>query len=138
MFLLDTNILSLLHSGNETVKSHLAAARMPIATTVVTEAEILRARYEYLLKAADSQHLLRAQEWLTKSLEFLATYIVIRIDENVATTFESLKQQKGLRSMGRADMLIACVALTYRATLVTGNTKDFAAVPRLKLVDWTR
>ncbi len=138
MYVLDTNILSLLYAGNATVLARIQAARMPVATTIVTEAEILQARFAYFLKAENSQHALRAQEWLEKSREFLKTYIVIRFDEAAAATWDALRQQKVIGKMGRADLLIACIALANRATLVTANVKDFAHVPRLKIVDWTR
>ena len=138
MYVLDTDILSLIHAGDETVVERLRGAQMPVATTIVTKAEILQARFAYLLKAENAEHVMRAQEWLGKSLAVLATYVVIQFDEAAANTFDTLRRQKGIGRMGRADMLIACIALANRATLVTANVKDFERVPQLKIVDWTK
>lgn len=38
--------------------------------------------------------------------------------------------------MGRADMLIACIALAHNALLVTRNTKDYKNVAGLRLDNW--
>jgi tRNA(fMet)-specific endonuclease VapC len=34
------------------------------------------------------------------------------------------------------DLLIAAVALNHDLTVVSNNTKDFAHIPGLRLVDW--
>lgn len=39
--------------------------------------------------------------------------------------------------VGAMDMLIAAHALALGATLVTNNTKDFAKITKLKLVNWS-
>jgi predicted nucleic acid-binding protein len=38
--------------------------------------------------------------------------------------------------MGRADMLIACIALAHDALLVTRNTKDYKDVAGLRVAYW--
>ena len=38
--------------------------------------------------------------------------------------------------MGRADMLVASIALAHRATLVTRNLRHFSKVPDLATVNW--
>ena len=43
---------------------------------------------------------------------------------------------KGMSKIGRADMLIASLALSRRATLVTRNLRHFRQVPQLNLVNW--
>ena len=50
--------------------------------------------------------------------------------------FGRFHAEKKYRKIGRADLLIACIALAHNATLVTRNTKDFAVVPGLKLENW--
>lgn len=53
MVLLDTDILSLLTQGRPRVTARAEAATETIGITIVTSIEILRARFEFLLKAAD-------------------------------------------------------------------------------------
>ena len=68
MYLLDSDILSLLHAGHERVgRRREDVDPADVATTVITKAEILRARCEFLLKAADAHQFLRAQYWLEQS-----------------------------------------------------------------------
>ncbi len=53
-----------------------------------------------------------------------------------AAEFDRLRENRKLRKIGRADLLIACVALANRATLVTRNLKHFRQVPGLQVEDW--
>jgi len=43
---------------------------------------------------------------------------------------------KELRKIGRADLLIASIALAKNATLVTRNVGHFKLIPGLKTVNW--
>jgi predicted nucleic acid-binding protein len=62
MYVLDSDILSLVHAGHERVGQRREDVDpADVATTVISKAEILRARCEFLLKAADSEQMLRAQ-----------------------------------------------------------------------------
>jgi len=138
MMVLDTDTLSLFHRGQEQVVERLAsaAATEDIATTVITQAEILRARFDFLLKASDSIQLQRAQQWADASQALLEDLEILRIDADVVSRFDKLKAQKKLRKVGRADLLIASVVLACDATLVTRNLKHFRQVPKLKVVNW--
>lgn len=42
----------------------------------------------------------------------------------------------GSRGIGRADLLIASIALTQRATLVTRNLRHFRHIPGLSFANW--
>ena len=69
MYVLDSDILSLVHAGHERVGQRREDVDpADVATTVISKAEILRARCEFLLKAADAEQLLRAQYWLEQGL----------------------------------------------------------------------
>jgi tRNA(fMet)-specific endonuclease VapC len=107
-----------------------------IATTVITQAEVLRARYEFLLKARDGRELLRAQQWLDRSESLLADFRIVPIDAGVSARFDRLRSQKKLKKIGRADLLIASIALTHEATLVSRNLKDFRQVAGLRVENW--
>jgi len=137
MYILDSDILSLFHAGNENVGQRMDAVDpAELATSIVTKVEILRARYAFLLNASDGEQLLRAQHWLHQSEELLEDIEVIPFDEAAATQFDALRNKKQLKKVGRADLLISSIALAQRATLVTRNLKDFQQVPNLKLENW--
>ncbi len=137
MYLLDTDILSLLHRGHTIVRQHVARVDpAEIATTVVTKIQILQARYDFILRASDSSELLRAQSWLSRSESLLSRIAIVPLTETSADEFDRLRTQMRLRKIGRADLLIACIALANRATLVTRNLRHFQQVPNLKLENW--
>ena len=68
---------------------------------------------------------------------FLRTFATVPFDESAGLHFAKLVAMKSLKNTGRADLLIACVALAHGATLVTRITKEFAGIPSLKLENWT-
>ncbi len=136
MTLLDTDTLSLLLAGNPTVLARLRRAEEHLAITVVTKLEILQGRFDFLLKASDGAQLQRAQLWLDQTEVRLDHWAVVRVNAVVAVEFDRLRQLKTLRKVGRADMLIAGIALAHRATLVTRNLRDFRRIPGLILENW--
>ncbi len=131
MILLDTDIASLFYAGHIQVTERITKSdpTETVGTTIITEAEMLRARYEFLLKASDGQQLQRAQEQLERTREFLDDLVVVRVEVASAREFDRLRQDKKLKGIGRADLLIGCIALAHRATLVTRNVRHFKENP---------
>ena len=107
-----------------------------VATTIITAIEILRGRHDFLLKASNGNQLLRAQRLLQSSEEMLQTLAIIPVERTSAAVFDRLRQDKKLKKMGRADLLIASIALANRATLVTRNLKRFRQIHGLQLENW--
>jgi tRNA(fMet)-specific endonuclease VapC len=136
MTLLDTDILSLAMAGNPTVLARMRRAQDDVAVTVITKIQLLRGRHDFLLKASDGEQLQRAQLWLDRTETALEGWDVVRIDANAAAEFDRLRQLKTLRKIGRADLLIAAIALASRAKLATRNTRDFRQVPGLTVENW--
>jgi tRNA(fMet)-specific endonuclease VapC len=137
MHLLDTNIVTALYAGNERVMNRLRDLDDPqVGITIITKAELLRGRIDYLLKATDGESLLRAQFLLTQTEQLLNDLRIIPFEQTAVEQFERLKSQRSLRKMGRSDLLIASIAIAHRATLVTRNLKDFQLVSNLKLTNW--
>ena len=138
MILLDTDTVSLFHAGHPHVTARLAKieATETVGTTIITYAEIMRARFEFLLKASDGTQLRRAQAGLDSSQALLNDLPTIDVDEAASREFDRLRQDKKLRKLGRADLLIACIALVNRATLVTRNLRHFRQVPGLRVENW--
>ena len=137
MYLLDTDTLTHLHAGNPRVVEHLQAVEDPdIGITIITKIELLRGRFDFMLKAATGPELLRAQQLLLRTEELLTQIIVVPVDEASAIQFERLRLIKRLSKIGRADLLIASIALAHKATLVTRNRRHFQQVPGLVVVNW--
>ncbi len=137
MYLLDTDTLSRLYAGNINVVARLKAVEeSEVGITIITKAEVLRGRIDYLLKAETGGDLLKAQELLFRTEEFLRELLIIPINQAASLEFERLRAVSNLRKIGRADLLIASVALANRATLVTRNTRHFKQVPGLRVENW--
>jgi predicted nucleic acid-binding protein len=89
-----------------------------------------------LLKAADEEELRKAMERFRQAEAMLADFLVLPVDEGAVQQFGRLRKDKKLKKVGRADLLIACIALAQDALLATRNTKDFSLVPGLRLENW--
>ena len=138
MYVLDTDTLSLLFTGHAGVLAKQATVpSSEIATTIVARIEVLRGWFDYLMKAVSGEDLLRAQAWLDRTVRSLAQVTtVIPIEPSAAAKFDSLRENKKLRKIGRGDLLIAAITLAERATLVTRNVKHFRLVPGLQIENW--
>jgi tRNA(fMet)-specific endonuclease VapC len=137
MYLLDTDTLSKAHAGNANVAERLRTLEDPvIGITIVTKIEMLRGRMDYVLKAETSSDLLRAQGLLERTESRLAALLIIPFDTKAAEQFERLQAVSKLRKIGRADLLIASIALANQAVLVTRNLRHFRQFPGLTVVNW--
>jgi tRNA(fMet)-specific endonuclease VapC len=137
MYLLDTDTLSRLRADDPRLRERRErVAPAQVATTTVTRIEILQGRFEFVLKAADGEQLLHAFAWLMRSEEMLRQITVIPIDTVAAAQFDQLRQNKKLKTIGRADLLIASIALAHGATVVTRNLRHFRRVPGLQVENW--
>jgi len=137
MYLFDTDTLLHLWGNQPNVVDRLRRSEdSEIGTTVVTKCEILRPRCDHLLKANSPAELLRAQERFERTERCLAELLIVPFDELAAAQFQRLTAVSRLRRIGRADLLIASIALANRAALVTRNVKDFHQVPDLRVENW--
>jgi tRNA(fMet)-specific endonuclease VapC len=137
MHLLDTDTLTHLHAGHPNVVARLDRLDDPIVgTTIVTKVELLRGRIEFLLKAATGSETVRAQQLFQRTEELLAPLLILPFDLAAAAHFDRLRANRIARAIGRADLLVASIALANRATLVTRNLRHFRQIPALTLVNW--
>jgi tRNA(fMet)-specific endonuclease VapC len=137
MFILDTDTLTYVHAGHPRVIGNLRSVEDPdVVTTIITKIELLRGRYEFLLKAETGAELVRAQKLLARTEDLLAQLLVLPFDAQAASNFDRLRVQSKLRKIGRADLLIASIVLAQRATLVTRNLRHFRQIPDLTVVNW--
>ena len=104
MHLLDTDTLTHLYAGNTNVIARLNAVEdSEVGITIITKAEMLRGRIEYLIKAENRESLLKAQELLFRTEELLAELLIVPIGQKAADEFERLSRVSKLRKIGRAD-----------------------------------
>jgi tRNA(fMet)-specific endonuclease VapC len=136
VILLDTDTYTLHQFGREKVLERSQTADELPGITIVTQIEVLRGRHDALLKAEDGDRLLHAQEVLALTLRHMTQFQVVPFDAAAAAEFDRLRQSKGLKKIGRADLLIASICLANKATLVTRNVKDFQKVPGLQVENW--
>lgn len=137
MHLLDTDTMTYLHAGHPRVIERLRELTDPdVGTTIITKIELLRGRFDFVLKAASGPELLKAQQWLARTEELLAQIVIVPLDEGAVAQFDRLQKAKRLPKIGRADLLIASIVLAQRATLVTRNVRHFQQVPGLNITNW--
>lgn len=85
MHLLDTDALTHLLAGHEAMVRRLAASEdAAVGTTIVTKIELLRGRFDFLLKAPSGPEVLRAQHWLARTGRLLADVVVVPFDAPAA------------------------------------------------------
>ena len=137
MHLLDTDTLTHLHAGNSKVAECLRTLEDPVVgTTIITKIELLRGRMDYVLKAITGVDLLRAQSLFERTEDLLAQILIVPLDSKAAAQFDRLHSIRNLSKIGRADLLIASIALANRAILVTRNQRHFNPIPGLVVTNW--
>ncbi|HEV3384621.1 MAG TPA: type II toxin-antitoxin system VapC family toxin [Gemmata sp.] len=136
MFLLDTDVATLAYHNQPNVLGRIQTATRPVCLPIVTRLELLRGRIEAVIKSANVQELLRAEDTLAKTEAFCSGFKIVAIGTAAAEFFVRLRSNKRVKKMGRGDLLNASISLANNATLVTRNLKDYASVPGLKLENW--
>lgn len=137
MHILDTDTISHLHAGNMNVVENLKKSDdSDIRITIITRIELLRGRFEFLLKASAKEELIRAQRLLDRTEKLLTQIPVLPMNEEAGIQFEKLKKIKKMKKIGRADILIASIVLSNKAVLVTRNIRHFRQIPNLSVTNW--
>ena len=130
MRVLDTDVCIELLRGNTQVIEHRRQVADRVATTWITACELAYG-------AANSQHPEANHVLVT---EFLASLPILDCSLAAAGLFGQNKAR--LRRAGNtvadADLMIAAVAQSQGAILVTGNTRHYARVEGLHMEDWIR
>jgi predicted nucleic acid-binding protein len=138
MIILDTDTMTHFSYGKGNVRQRVESVGEDeqLAVTLITWHELLRGRADSLLKAADEEELRKAMERFRQTEAMLADFLVLPVDDGAVQQFGRLRKDKKLKKIGRADLLIACIALAQDALLATRNTKDFSLVPGLRIENW--
>ena len=121
-YLIDTNVIS-----------HLFADRLPeagkefLATVINTD---------FVISVAVEIEVLTYHETPEKMPlieEFIQLATILPLDKQV--TQKTIELRRNYRKMKLADAIIGATAVAHNRTLITNNTKDFANIKGLKLVD---
>ncbi len=137
MIVLDTDTLTLFDHGHAKVQRRIAALdREPLCVTIMTRIEVFMGRAANILKSANEAELRIAIERYHHSEKLFASLRIIDFDDAAISHFGRLRNQKNLKKIGRPDLLIACIALSHDALLVTRNLKDYKDVAGLRAENW--
>lgn len=118
IFVLDTDIVSLLQDGNAQVISHVLGVDSELlATSIITVEEQLSAWYTLLRKARQPEQLVPIYDRITASVRFFGRLNVLSFNDQAAIIFAMLR--KKYPRLGRMDLRIAAIALAFDAILVT-------------------
>lgn len=134
MLVLDTDALSLIQRGNgphfEALAKILDEANEEVYVTVISLDEQLHGAFKEI---ASNQARIRLQGYrrLRDLTDDYSQRPMLDYDEKADAIFDRLKGMKGRPAT--KDLRIATIALSFDATLVTGNVNDFAKIPLLKL-----
>jgi len=71
------------------------------------------------------------EEELLKIEEFLKEFIIIPVDENIASICSYLRRKY---KMKLGDAIIAATAIYYNSSLLTFNIRDFKKIKELKII----
>jgi tRNA(fMet)-specific endonuclease VapC len=135
-FLFDTDHLTLFDHGHVPVSSrHAAQPAGSVGVSAVTVQEYLKGRLAALSRYPQGTRHVQASAHLVASVLLFQRFPVVAYDQGADDRFQQFKAMR-LR-IGSQDLKIAAVALVNHLTLVTRNRRDFAAIPRLMLDDWS-
>lgn len=138
MRIIDTNTLSDFFKTKPIIVENFASTLREdtIATTVITEQEILSGRLASIVKASNSAELEIASQRFLKDRANLASFEILFFNRFSIATFATLLGLRHLKVIGRSDLLIASIALARDAIVVTRNIKHFSLVPKLRIENW--
>jgi tRNA(fMet)-specific endonuclease VapC len=140
IYILDTNIVTLLQHENNQIIQHIRAIdSSSIFVTTITLEEQLKGRLAIINKCNSNQNLqglASAHRNLKLTQEYFCKLNLLEFNEAACECYQKLRQQK-IKS-GSQDLRIAAIALVNRAIVVTQNRQDFEKVPDLSIEDWTR
>ncbi|NES83771.1 MAG: type II toxin-antitoxin system VapC family toxin [Moorea sp. SIO2B7] len=136
LWILDTDNFSLLQRGNLGIRKQITTIKpQEIAITIISAEEQIRGRLSIIRRASAADKLVLAYRRLNELLEDLETINVLDFTPEASLIYDDLVRQK--IHIGTRDLRIAAIALAVKATVVTGNQRDFEKVSGLKLEDWT-
>jgi tRNA(fMet)-specific endonuclease VapC len=139
VILLDTDHLTVLKytDSERYLRLHarlLAAAREPIATSIINVEEQMRGWLSAIAKERELLRQITAYRELTDMFDFFAKLIIISLSADAVDLFNGFRKS-GIK-VGTMDLKIACIAVANNALLLTANRREFEKVPGLRIENW--
>jgi predicted nucleic acid-binding protein len=127
-FLLDTDICSKYLRGSSAIESRFLQYGGRLSVSVISVAELLA----WAGRAASPKARIDSVRALLQIVE------ILHVDVAVSERWGAIRahQLDAGRPSPAMDLLIAATALVHDLTLVTHNTKDYQAIPGVRLTDW--
>jgi len=126
-FVLDTGTVVDVLRGRSDVAARLAAfSPDDVAVTAMTVAEL---HYGARRSAEPTRNLAEVER-------LLAAVRILPFGRRAATTHAAVREATRRQPIGPNDLVVAAIAITVGATLVTSNVREFARVPGLRVESW--
>ncbi|MBH8555350.1 type II toxin-antitoxin system VapC family toxin [Nostocaceae cyanobacterium CENA357] len=140
LYILDTDHVSFLLQGNQTVISKVAQVYPHLAITIVTVQEIFNGWVVKINDRAESGNLVNLYTKLWTTQEYFKGVRILNFDTAAYTCYQGLLRENQQLNKKRLqkDLRIAAIAISISAVMVTRNQKDFSQIPNLVLEDWTK
>jgi tRNA(fMet)-specific endonuclease VapC len=137
LYILDTDIVTLLHRGDPNVVARIAAhPPSDVVTTAITVEEQLSGWYTYLRQATRPSDIETGYTRLIQAVADLATLPMLTFTVAAIAEYDRLKALK--LNVGKNDLKIAAIALESGSVIVTRNVRDFGRVPGIAVEDWSQ
>ena len=137
LFLLDTDVLSLLEQGHPLVLQRVNNHPLPdVALSAISIQEQMQGFLASLTRARNRQQIAHSFDMLVaRLLPAWNRFVVLSFPETAILRFEQLRSQR--LNVGMMDLRIAAVALENKLTVVTRNQRNFGRIPGLATADWS-
>jgi tRNA(fMet)-specific endonuclease VapC len=107
-----------------------------VVVSVISVEEQLTGWYSQLRQQQSDERLAEIYARIVRTVELLGKFRLLTFDVTAIGRYREL--QKLRLNVGKMDLLIASIALTNGATVVTSNGRDFSRIPGLLWEDWAQ
>jgi tRNA(fMet)-specific endonuclease VapC len=140
MYLLDTNIVSLLISERRNnlnlLQQVLAKEPEHLFVSVITVEEILSGSLSVVNRLRHAPTIVNKYQEFHEVFEALQPFQIVLYTAAADQVYRSMTAQQ--KRVGTQDCRIAATAIALDYTVITANTADFMKIGGVRLEDWTR
>ena len=139
LWILDTDITSLLFTRHPIVSQRVIAAGQDVALSIITVQEIFNGWVSRINATDKPDELIYRYGRLERMIALFKKVPILGFDQTAVAQIDriiSINPNLGKKRVQK-DMRIAAIALANNAILVTRNTRDFQPVPDLAIENWS-